>query len=192
MEIKTVIVKILVKRWWFSMPSSDRPAAISVLDVDRIVLSNAQFLATEFRIGKAMKMLGFRKTRPMVDGCRAYFYVPSAELMSAGCSEELEEPRPTLRSPTQRRLAVAALYGRVAPSRVAVGVLLRAWRKEHGKTQGWLARAANITQTLIAKYENGTTMPMPSNALKIEEVTKGQVPVSHWYPGLVSANKAGS
>ena len=57
------------------------------------------------------------------------------------------------------------------------------WRKRQGKTQGWLAEATGISQTLISKYEHGIVSPRSSNAKKLAEVTQGEVTADDWPDG---------
>jgi DNA-binding XRE family transcriptional regulator len=59
-------------------------------------------------------------------------------------------------------------------------VLLSAWRKRSGRSQWDIARAIGVRQATLSDWERGSKHPHIDNALRIEEISNGEVPVRSW------------
>ena len=70
------------------------------------------------------------------------------------------------------------------------GPLLKEWRDRVGMTQTALAFAIGVGQPSVAEYERGSRCPRVETAVKIAEVTKGEVPVESWVHGTGSPEAA--
>jgi DNA-binding transcriptional regulator YdaS (Cro superfamily) len=58
---------------------------------------------------------------------------------------------------------------------VCGGKKLKAWLKDSGKTQAWLAKQLGVRQTHISAYCNGVMRPSDRRAQLIEGATNGGV-----------------
>ncbi len=58
--------------------------------------------------------------------------------------------------------------------------LLKAWRVKRGITQTELAKLAEISQVTVSLYESAQRTPTVANALALQRVTAGAVPVTVW------------
>lgn len=72
---------------------------------------------------------------------------------------------------------------------------LRDWRKRLGITQEEAAHILGITQNRVSMFERGKVAPNRKNALRIERLSKGEIPAVSWdarplMPQLVPRKKA--
>lgn len=58
--------------------------------------------------------------------------------------------------------------------------LLRAWRTEKGISQSKASALIDVDMVQLSKYERGVARPGLDRAVRIQEITKGLVPVDAW------------
>lgn len=56
--------------------------------------------------------------------------------------------------------------------------ILKDWRKRHGITQAEAAKRAEVSQGTWCDWENELVEPRIHHALKIQEITGGEVPLT--------------
>lgn len=58
--------------------------------------------------------------------------------------------------------------------------LLRRWREQRGLTQEEAGRLIGVDLVRVSKFERGALRPGRRNAGRIEQATRGVVPVTSW------------
>lgn len=70
--------------------------------------------------------------------------------------------------------------------------LLRAWREEKGISQNDAASLIGVDFVQLSKYERGVARPGLDRAVRIQDVTRGLVPVESWADSEIADEKAAS
>jgi transcriptional regulator with XRE-family HTH domain len=60
---------------------------------------------------------------------------------------------------------------------------LRTYLAQHGISQSAFAAMIDVNESTVSRYLKGPVKPSWDTALKIEQVTKGNVPLSAWAEG---------
>jgi transcriptional regulator with XRE-family HTH domain len=61
--------------------------------------------------------------------------------------------------------------------------LLAAWRKRRGYSQQEVADALRVRQSTVCDWEKGKKHPNINGAIRIEEISFGEVPIRSWRTG---------